>query len=73
MASQPDEDDEIIIVVGSRDPKPTAEVRLNINVGGTGGGPENPVFQFIRSLYQDLTDFDIDELFSPAHREMIKK
>ena len=73
MASQPDDEGEIIIVVGERVAKPTAEVRLNISPGGTGGLPDSPLLRFFRSLLQNRTEFDLDRNFTPAQKKLIKK
>lgn len=74
MASQPPEDDEnVIVVTGSRLPKPTAEVRLEINIGGASGGPNDPVFRFFRSLFSGETDFDLSSDFTAEQRKLIQK
>lgn len=74
MASQPPEEDEnVIVVTGSRLPKPTAEVRLEINIGGSSGGPNDPVFRFFRSLFSGETDFDLSSDFTAEQRKLIQK
>lgn len=76
-APPPSEDDETIeevVVIGERAAKPTPEVWLVINVGGTGGTPYNdPVVRWFRTFLQSQTDFDIDEAFSAKEQEVIRK
>lgn len=65
-------EEEEIVVVGKKTPKPTPEPRLMVTFGD-GGFFNNPIADLFRSLFNAETDFYVDRAFSDSQRQIIKK